>query len=49
MDRLLAFDLHLTRLERLARDKHATLLQKFINEGCKKFYIIGPRSYFCNP
>jgi hypothetical protein len=33
---------HLNKLERFARDKHSSLLQIFINHGCKKFYIIGP-------
>jgi hypothetical protein len=32
----------LTRLERLARDKHSSVLQKFVTYGCKKFYNIGP-------
>ena len=31
-----------TRLERLARDKHSCLLQKFVTYGRKKFYNIGP-------
>ncbi len=31
-----------TRLERLARDKNSSLLQKSVNYGCKKFYRIGP-------
>ncbi len=35
---------HWTRLERLARDKHSSLLQKFVNYGQKKFYNIGPRA-----
>jgi hypothetical protein len=26
------------RLERLSRDKHSSLLQKFVNYGRKKFY-----------
>jgi hypothetical protein len=34
---------HCTRLERLARDKHSSLLRKFVNYNCKKFYNIGPR------
>jgi hypothetical protein len=34
----------LTRLERLARDKHTNLSQKPINYRRKKFYRIGPRS-----
>ncbi len=29
---------------RLARDKHSSLLQKFINNRCKKFYNIGLRT-----
>ncbi len=33
---------HLTRLERLARDKHSSLLRKSANYGCKKFYSTGP-------
>ncbi len=35
---------HLTRLERLARDKPSSLLRIFINYGRKKFYKIGSRS-----
>jgi hypothetical protein len=31
-----------TRLERLARDKHSSLLQEFVNYGRKKLYNIGP-------
>jgi len=31
-----------TRLERLARDKHSSLLQKYVNYGHKKFYNTGP-------
>jgi hypothetical protein len=31
-------------LERLARDKRSSLLQKFLNYVHKKFYNIGPRS-----
>jgi hypothetical protein len=34
-----------TRLERLARNRHSSLLQKFINYGEKKFYNIGPWLY----
>jgi hypothetical protein len=30
------------RLERLAKDKHSSFLQKSINYCCKKFYRIGP-------
>jgi hypothetical protein len=32
-----------TRLEKLARDKHSSLLRTFVNCGRKKFYGIGPR------
>jgi hypothetical protein len=32
-------------LIRLARDKHSSLLQKFINYGRKKVYNIGPRGH----
>jgi hypothetical protein len=31
---------HLTRLERLSKDKHSSLLQTFENYGLKKFYNI---------
>jgi hypothetical protein len=31
-----------SRLEKLARGKHSSLLQKLINYGLKKFYNIGP-------
>ncbi len=31
-----------TRLERLARGKHSSLLQKLVYYGCKKFYNVGP-------
>jgi hypothetical protein len=31
-----------TRLEKLARDKHSSLVQKFVNYEQKKFYDIGP-------
>ncbi len=34
---------HETKLERLARNKHSSLLRKFINYGHKKFYNIRPR------
>ncbi len=30
-----------TRLEKLARDKHSSLLCKFVNYGRKKFYNVG--------
>ncbi len=36
---------HQTRLEKLARDKHSSLLQKFITYGRKKFYNIGNWSF----
>jgi hypothetical protein len=31
-------------LERPAKDKHSSLIQKFVNYGLKKFYNIGPRA-----
>jgi len=31
--------------KKLAKDKHSSLLQKFINYGNKKFYSTGPRTY----
>jgi hypothetical protein len=33
---------YITRLESLAKDKHASLLQALVNYGCKKFFNIGP-------
>ncbi len=33
---------HYTILERLSRDEHSILLQKFVTYGYKKFYNIGP-------
>ncbi len=45
---------HQTRLERLARDKHYSLLQKSVNYEHNKFYSTGPRASvtkekkFCN-
>jgi hypothetical protein len=30
-----------TRLERFTKDKHSSLVQKFVNYGRKKFYNIG--------
>ncbi len=33
-----------TMHERLARDKHSSLLSKFITYGCKKFYNVDPWS-----
>jgi len=32
-------------LERLARDKHSSLLRKFVNYYRKKFYSTGPRCF----
>ncbi len=32
-----------TRLERLARDKHFSLLRKYVIDGREKFYSTGPR------
>jgi hypothetical protein len=37
---------HKTRLERLAKDKHSSLLRKYVNYGCKKFYNTGPWRVF---
>jgi len=34
-----------TKLERLARGKHSSLLQKSINYGSKKFFRIGSKTY----
>jgi len=34
---------HLTRLEKLAEDKHSRLLHKFVNYGQKSFITLGPR------
>jgi hypothetical protein len=34
---------HYTRLEMLARDKHFSLLQKFVIYDCKWFYNIGAK------
>ncbi len=33
---------HLTKLEKLAWDKHSSLLRQFVNYDCKKFYNIVP-------
>ncbi len=33
---------HQNRLERLGKDKHSSLVRKFVNYGRKKFYSIGP-------
>ncbi len=30
-----------TKQEKIAKDKHSSLLQTFVNYGCKKFYNIG--------
>ncbi len=38
-----------TRLEWIARDKHSSLLQKFVNYGQKKFHNIGPRRQCYKP
>ncbi len=37
---------HFTRLERLARVKHSSLSQTFVNYGLKKFYNVGNRREF---
>jgi hypothetical protein len=37
---------HYIRMERLDRDKHSSLLQKFVNYKQKKVYNIGPRGGF---
>jgi hypothetical protein len=34
---------HQTRLEKLARDKHSSLLRKSIKYGCKKFHNVVSR------
>ncbi len=34
-----------TNLERHTRGKHSSLLKAYVNYGCKRFYILGPR---CN-
>ncbi len=34
---------HYTRLERLAKDKHSSLIQKSVSYGRKIFYSTGPR------
>jgi hypothetical protein len=43
MGRLLPYPQTLTTLERLARDKHCSLLQKSVNYDSRKFYSTGPR------
>jgi len=35
-------------MERSARDKHSSLLRKFVNYGRKKFYNIGPSATSSN-
>jgi len=35
-------DCPIEELEWLARDKHSSVLRKFVNYGQKKFYNIGP-------
>jgi hypothetical protein len=35
---------HQTRLEKLARDKHSSLLLKSVKYVCKKFYSTSPRT-----
>jgi hypothetical protein len=39
----------LTRLERPARDKHSSLLQTYIEYGCKIFIAIIARDFFSKP
>jgi hypothetical protein len=34
---------HYTRLEEFARDKHSSLLEKFVNYSCKTLGPVGPR------
>ncbi len=36
---------HLTRLEKVARDKHSSLSRTFVNYTDKKIYNILPRGY----
>jgi len=38
----------MTRLKRLARDKHSSLLRKFVNIGHKKIYKDWPQNRFKN-
>ncbi len=38
-----------TWLEKIAREKHSSLLWKFVNYGRKKFYYIGPGSRAVSP
>jgi hypothetical protein len=37
-----------TRLERIAKNKHSSLLQKIITYGCRRFYGIGPSTTKCD-
>jgi hypothetical protein len=37
---------HYTRLERLARDKHSSLLRKSVNYISKKFYSTGQKAEY---
>jgi hypothetical protein len=39
---------HQTRLERIAKDKHSSLLRKSVYYGCKKYYSTGPRGLIRN-
>ncbi len=39
-------DKHLSRLEKLARDKHSSLLRKFVNYGQKIFYTLDRKNKF---
>jgi hypothetical protein len=39
---------HLSKLEKLAMDKHSSLLRNFVNYGRKKFYNNGHRSNCVN-
>ncbi len=42
LGRLLPSPKRNTKLRRLKRDKHSSLLQKFVNYGRKKFCDVGP-------
>ncbi len=39
---------HQTCLEKPARDKHSSLVRKFVNYGREEFYIVGPCSFFAS-
>ncbi len=39
---ILSYSVCLTRLEKLASDKHSSLLQKFVNHDKKSFITLGP-------